>query len=1627
MNRQIEKLGADLSEEFDSSTLIREQLDKVQFDLKGKDKKIHLVSTELNKRTNAIHSMTELMEEKEREHEDTKTLVKNLQSSLKRFTDEETIKNTEIEDKLQTIEQENSKLKFLLEEAMSKNFELGEKYTTSCVQLDSTKEEKYKLTEQLNDSKQIIEATTAELQKKLKASYKEIEVHVETRIQLESRERAQNEEIMNLKNILEETNAQSSTVSSNFNKIQSCLFESSEKCSGLENALGSLQATQLVIKKECDETKEKLSKTSKELKCAQENISDLQNRLHEANLTVKNITNDCVEMKTQKDITLKEKLDMSHQLDTTKLLLNKKDSELLHLSQEHSQLKAILQSRNECRETEFHSSIDAIKKEKIHLSNEYNNKIKAYQDDLNSKEKRIHVLEAEQTTATQFMDDLRQKETMTSKQVSDLEKQLELCNITFKDELQLIQNENITLNNDLHDFYATKLQCDKMSKNIHNLQENLVSSKAELELCRQELKASDRDQQLSKMQEMFAESVKEKEDFIDKLQSDIEAKQDTIEHLQSTVDEKDVVVEQLGNDVQASQSQEEKLRDSLEMLQQQLGSVEHQLANDQDAMKAALREAEKKASDRDQQLSKMQEMFAESVKEKEDFIDKLQSDIQEKEESIESLAIDFCDSKKENEDLVVNFVETERENAELLATLKEQSRTLTMASDKMKLLAMTIDEERRISQNFAHEKSMLESELHEQMNWHLSQLEDEQTIHQAVTSSMAKRYEDKISESTKRLDTYQSEVKRLNDDLSQSQQSVDAVSASFDIAQKEWIRQKVALTADFIGKEETINVLLTEKESILQSLEESENKNTEVEKHILTLNEQIEKNQEDIKELMQTTTQFKSIVEKNEESFHTIIDELLLACEELEFSSLPQIDDQNYHQYILNFVKILRDNAKDFKTNAIACFELANSRERATSRLERTLTSKERDIESLHSQVDRFKIVMKDLKNQHKDARERNDVLEKKVNNLELDMTELEDNATHFEEATVDLQEQKNLLETDIKYHKDELDSVRGKMRDAEIQSKEYEVKLTIFKQALSVADEKYKENNELLSSQSTYISTLEQDLETVSSEVEALVQQNESLEKDLSSMLLKLQKSEQNEKSANSMIAEFEITLRQQASMFETLENENTILFQDNQQLIVDLDACNDSLLQAQTDLHQTRLNLTTQKDKYNAQHDKVESLENELKGVKAESEETINAITVDKEEMMNKYSALENSCQEAQNRLSGAARIATIHDKECVKLLNDIETKREEINLLASKVIELETDKNELESTSQKQRHNLTSLESLLQSNVDLLRDSQESFRKATKEKEDLQSRFDSLSNEMNIRKKSIMKLEKELNELTQEKSISDIEAIRTQHESISSANNEDESHQDPVNKTNQKLDSTCITSSTNFSVLKNLSSPSMFSPSTSDIVTKHSDLLDDLVKMKTIIRDAITPVKQDRINLSKEEEDGSDNALSLLETELQEKNNVLSMMEEQIDYLLRDISMARKALSEKDDSLTILEKEKHDLIVQMKNMQTYLKQVEQSLCTELKRRRKLEHELKAVKQEYKGLDFEYESKCAALGETKRALAKKTRDVDEREDVARQLAHQLQTTKSKIINLKTHLKLEGLLQETPKANKKR
>ena len=668
-------------------------------------------------------------------------------------------------------------------------------------------------------------------------------------------------------------------------------------------------------------------------------------------------------------------------------------------------------------------------------------------------------------------------------------------------------------------------------------------------------------------------------------------------------------------------------------------------------------------------------------------------------------------------------------------------------------------------------------------------------------------------------------------------------------------------------------------------------------------------------------------------------------------------------------------------------------------------------------------------------------------------------------------------------------------MQHAEIQLKEYEIKLIFMKEALNEANEKDEANVDEIEKYTKSIASLEDDLETVSTEVESLVIQNESLEKEIESMLEKVKTSQGNETLAIEKANELQATLEQQTSMFQTLEAENESLFRENQQILQDLDICKGSLSQMtqyrdtlttqlemekdhaselniqieklQSQLADTRVNVdlvgSLQEEMAVIQKEKsaiasklqiekehatkldiqIQNLQSQLKDARNQADltksleeeiETLKTVQQDKtaierkleiervhsehlnaqieelqfnlsnartradltESLEDQITALQDANQEKDTRLSGADRLVKIHDKECTRLLNDIESKTEEIESMKFKISDLETSNVEKESKINEQTTAIESLESLLVKNEQTMKETSEQTIELNTQRIDLQKRIDSLSTDVKDKEEKLCSLQNELK--------------------IASENS---SKYTLPKESNIEANRNKVTFST-----PDMSDPSTTSPSATEIETKHSELVRDLVKMKSIIRDAITPVKRptQSNDQSSSPSEGIESLVDYFQQELHEKNKVLTFMEEQVDILMRDIEIANQSLTEKNDYISILENEKTNLSFQLNNMQKYVKQIEQSLCTELKRRRKLDSELKSLKIEKKSILVDCHSKSEALGEAKKALARKSRDVVEQVDVARQLAHQLQSTKNKIVALKAHLKREGLLQDTPK-----
>lgn len=212
-------------------------------------------------------------------------------------------------------------------------------------------------------------------------------------------------------------------------------------------------------------------------------------------------------------------------------------------------------------------------------------------------------------------------------------------------------------------------------------------------------------------------------------------------------------------------------------------------------------------------------------------------------------------------------------------------------------------------------------------------------------------------------------------------------------------------------------------------------------------------------------------------------------------------------------------------------------------------------------------------------------------------------------------------------------------------------------------------------------------------------------------------------------------------------------------------------------------------------------------------------------------------------------------IHDKECVRLLNDIESKGEEINSLKLTDCELEAMKKESELTTNQLRSDIISIESSLQTNEVAMRSREESFAQTAKEKEELQARLHYLTIDLKEHKKNITELENNLRRHKIFLFTSNLDLVRIRYE-LSACKEALSLKEEMIlqlasctttrDEFSEEVDSSCMNFLPNFSLLNEMDSSSNFSPSINNIFTKQSELLHDLVKMKSIIHDAITPIK-------------------------------------------------------------------------------------------------------------------------------------------------------------------------------------
>jgi chromosome segregation ATPase len=604
-----------------------------------------------------------------------------------------------------------------------------------------------------------------------------------------------------------------------------------------------------------------------------------------------------------------------------------------------------------------------------------------------------------------------------------------------------------------------------------------------------------------------------------------------------------------------------------------------------------------------------------------------------------------------------------------------------------------------------------------------------------------------------------------------------------------------------------------------------------------------------------------------------------------------------------------------------------------------------------------------------------------------------------------------------------------------------------------------------------TTVNALRADLDETQSKLMVVLKEKENLdriEKDNENAAAKALRSELNEAQSKLLLASKEMDSLQNS------HKETEATANDAINLLEQKDSRIKNLLENVEELESSKSSLIA---KFNEESNRLAALtEVKLKEVKR-LEEKVSALnravttshkkidrcekqsTAEKEKYRDQIDALENNYQDAKARLFGCEKLAIIHDEECTRLLNDIESKSEQIHSLKQKVENLESHQddlyskaNELEGALATQKDIISTLEEELLENSELStfeedRDNQdygdcnrlkERVRSLDLQLEDRETELEILLNEnkgiscklaeadfkleaseeeVQLLCESIEEKEREINHLheaieqvSQEKTdaislLSDVqERVHQQQECASSKS--------PLCNLHANYDDEGSLG---------ISRPSL-SPTASEIIHKHSELLDDLVKMKSAIHEAMSPSKSVDDELSSS--DRSISAVRLLQQELAEKNSVLSRMSNQVDSLMYDINQAKAALSDKDSSvqelkisLIELEGGKAELKKKLKSRKAYIKQLEDALSHEVRHRRDMENTLSSTQQEKKALAVDYQSKTKELESAQKEIKEKEDAVAEQMNVARNLAKQLHTTKGKICALKQHLQQEGLL----------
>ena len=1335
----------------------------------------------------------------------------------------------------------------------------------------------------------------------------------------------------------------------------------------------------------------------------------------------------------------------------------------------------------------------------------------------------------------------------------------------------------------------------------------------------------------------------------------------------STLEETRTQLQQLQQLHSATKMEQQKLVQTMESVSKKL----HLQLEDR------TRKTKSNAFEHRVQLENLEKMLADNVADNEIAIAKLTKLWEEKSAAFDSLTISYevsiSESKstsEQNSNLMhrlqqemKNLQESEDSVATLKASIAGREKEMVVLKGEVLCLSEDLSFETREFKSFKEKSEMMEISLKEEFEVAQSTLED---------SLMEERLELslRLDEAHKSISQCRKQLKDAKDVLGKRETYIEEMN------------EKVA------QKEDTISTLTCLKESevsklkdLLLSLQKElegkivENKRRS-EEH-LSLQESVESSKHNCSNLESALQNARREVASMTDDINGLLADLVRACKSLKLKNDaigadPSIDEAR------EMIRCLREAVKSEHSNAVAGLELANSREKAVSRLERTLNAKERDIQSLHRDVDKFKASITDTKNRQLLTKSRNSELEIKMKSIESEKASIQQKWFVSDELAGCLRQEKAEFEIQVSRSASELQELRSVLSVAQTTVSEYELKLMVLGEAKEQASE-----------QVILIKSLRADLEDVATEMEYMMQQNESLEKQVEFLQKKLHLSESDANSVHAKCVLLEKELVEKESEIWNLESRNSALYDENVSLLETIDGYDEDISDLNQGLASVEDRIVVERSNFEAQirsqkriatilekhlstrseelnslrqtsasdssklgrelkerisaadtlrsdlneihsklalaseekkiieemqkkseanadgaintlrseladvqsklilasedkeriensrkqteaatislrselaevhskldlaskdKERIENLQKEtetaandaiilleqkdyriadllnrigelessksamvstlaeketiLDGlssadskslveinrfktiIKAKTKEIIQlndkigalnrAVTTshnriercenqrndEKEKYQEQVNEVENAYQDAKARLYGCEKLATIHDKECTRLLNDIESKSEQIHSLTQKVESLEANQeelysntNELEGCLATQRDIISTLEEeLLEKSNEIsafeedeeathfgdIEELKECVKNLEGQLEDRETelellldnnkdisgklaeakfKLDASEEEVQLLCESIEEKERVINqfyEAIERVKVEKAEAVSLLSDMQIRGQQQDQDHsKSPLHYLHDADDGISL----------GISRPSL-SPTASEIIHKHSELLNDLVKMKSAIHDAMSPSKS--LNDSSSSIDGSISIVKLLQQELDEKNLLLCNMGQQVDYLMHDIKDAKTALSGKEDSvqeLTIslqqLEGGQADLKKKLKSRKAYIKQLEDALSHEVKHRRDMENTLSSAQKEKKALAVEYQSKTEELESAQKEIKKKDHAVAEQMNVARNLAKQLQTTKQKIYALKHHLQQEGLLKD--------